>query len=231
MKASVLTAAERDIGGVALLVLIASIAVAAMMSPGALNRESVLASAEVPEYRIVEVRERSAGLLLTVDIVVEGSPGVDGLTAAAAAVVDTLRGERDYSGLRARLYDHETFLHVGDTLGEFIDAPEGQWVRALNPTRDYSRHRTVVKVLEKDWTARPANWQIEAVAALFEQDDHTRPAYSDKPKQVEGGELVVADEDSDLAQRLGLTESEFAEAIEATYAWSDSGVTVETVLE
>lgn len=220
MSAPVVTAAERDIGAVALLVLLAGIAIAATMSPGTLDRESVLADAEVPEHRIVEVAERTGGRALAAHVVVEGTPDADALVAVAAAVVDRLREERRYSGLRISLYDHEGYLEIGPTLGQALDAPDGEWTQAVRSTRTYQLHRTVVEVRDKDWTQQPPERHVEEVIAW---QQHAMEAASATEPPSEGEPTAVGN--SEAGDR------EMNEALEQVYSWSVSGEVVEVVLE
>lgn len=227
MIGSVLTAAEREIGGVALLTLLAGLVLAATMAPGALDRQAALAGAEVPEHRVVEVDERADGRLLTAHVVVHGTPDGDGLVAVAAAVVEKLRTEQDYSGLRVQLYDGKASLQVGPTLGQAIDAPEGDWSKALRATRDWSAHRTVVEVLDKDWDARPKEEWLEIFGAWKEYQQQAPSSANEGARQAvpEGrprGELV---------KQLGITEEQLDAAVKNVSAWSISGEPVEATLE
>lgn len=225
MGLRLLSVAERQIAATATAVLVIGLATV-MVSGGPVDREAVLASTAVPDYQVVEVRGRREGSLLTVDVVVEGTPDVNGLVAVAARVVDSMRDEHGYNGLRARLYDDEALVFVGPTLGEFIDAPEGEWVKAANSTRDYRLHRTVVQARDKVWEQRPKAWQLEAIADLYQ--DEGRASGS---RDGGGGEREGVGKPAMTAEASGWSEEELTEALHAAYVWSESGGTVKVVLE
>lgn len=221
MTASVLTAAERDIGGVALLVLLAGTVIATAMSPGTLDRQTVLANAEVPEHRVIEVEEQAGGRLLTAHVVIEGTPDVDGLVAVSAAVVDQLREETGYNGLRVNFYDHQAYRAFGPTLGQALDAPDGEWTQAVRSTRDYRLHRTVVEVRDKDWTQQPGEGYVDAAVAWRQQQGMAAASTTETSTEDESANVGVKE-----AGDRGLNE-----ALEQVYSWTVSGEPVEIVLE
>lgn len=225
MVPRLLSVAERQVALAAAVVLVIGLATVTV-SGGLVDREAVLAGTAVPDYQVVEVRERRDGSLLTVDVVIEGTPDVDGLVAVAARVVDSMRDEHGYNGLRARLYDDESLVFVGATLGEFVDAPEGEWVKAAYSTRDYRLHRTVIQARDKDWEHRPKAWQLEAVADLYKDEGRVGGPRDGGTGEGEGGGEPAA-----AAEASGWSEEELTAALRAAYVWSEVGGTVEVVLE
>lgn len=95
-----------------------------------------------------------------------------------------------------------------DTLGNWIDAPYGDWERAGEVEKgDYSQHQTVDLTIEKDWNLLPTDAQMDLYRRYLEyRDQHTGTTPED--------ELV-----GQAAIEFEVDEDEIEAAIAAWEAW------------
>ena len=95
-----------------------------------------------------------------------------------------------------------------DTLGNWIDAPYGDWERAGEVERgDYSQHQTVDLTIEKDWSLLPTGAQMDLYRKYLEyRDQHAGTVPED--------ELIAQ-----AATEFGVDEDEIEAAIAAWEAW------------
>jgi len=127
---------------------------------------------KLPSYTIEQIEDLSFPNVYrySVRVVVEPETKKDELAAIAREIAKDMRETKRYFALSVYFYDYPELIGDIAPLGQWIDAPYGDWARAGGAKyMDYSTHQENATLLkEKDWSKRPTQEQVD-VYIMFQQ--------------------------------------------------------------
>jgi len=125
------------------------------------------------EYTIEQIEDLSFANVYryTVKAVVEPGTTKQELAEIAREIAEDMRETKRYFALAIHFYDYPELIGDMAPLGQWIDAPYGDWSRADEAKyMDYSTHQEDDSELrEKDWSKRPTQEEID-VYVMFRQE-------------------------------------------------------------
>lgn len=116
-------------------------------------------------YEIHGIDDISVGPVrrFTVHVVVRERVSSEQLVAIGREIAMQMRETHGYQGLNIGYYTFPEFIGFGWDLGNWQDAPYGDWARAMDVRPgDYSHHEgTLINFYEKSWDERPSQDTVE----------------------------------------------------------------------
>lgn len=120
---------------------------------------------DVPKYKIIRVDDVSIPWVkrISIQVYVQQKVKQQDLVYLGKYIAKKYRRKSEYKAIRISFNDREEFSNLGNSLGVWIDAPEGKWDAAWTAKPpNYSNFKDNSRGLKaKDWSERPDKEQVK----------------------------------------------------------------------